>query len=329
MSKSLGHIAAAVLLTVLSLLFSCGRKGSPAAPAARTRPFLVAEVPGVISSPSEKLEYRALHYWNAFADTASGPWKCDSLTIEGVGADEADQAMSNFAYLLGQVSPALAAKASAAFLDRISTFQQARPMSNMFSRMTDLARKYLYDPNSPMRRECAYHEIALGLSKSPLTAPEMKEAFAREAFLCSMNAEGSVAADFDFTDLSGRSRSLHGIKAAFTVLIFGDPDCRSCSEIVSSMRSDPSLMSLVSSGKVKVADIYIDEDVRQWRQKASLYPKEWINGYDHNFILRQNALYDIRAIPSIYVLDKDKTVILKDTTPERLIAFLSSVAKEI
>ncbi len=36
-------------------------------------------------------------------------------------------------------------------------------------------------------------------------------------------------------------------------------------------------------------------------------------------------MYHISAIPSIYILDRDKTIILKDTPEEVLIEYLASI----
>ena len=36
-------------------------------------------------------------------------------------------------------------------------------------------------------------------------------------------------------------------------------------------------------------------------------------------MLKNNEIYNVRAIPSLYLLDKDKTVILKDAVQEKLL----------
>ena len=49
-----------------------------------------------------------------------------------------------------------------------------------------------------------------------------------------------------------------------------------------------------------------------WYQGLSDYPEEWITGYNHDLSIRDNLVYDVRAIPSLYLLDRDKKVIFKD-----------------
>jgi len=46
--------------------------------------------------------------------------------------------------------------------------------------------------------------------------------------------------------------------------------------------------------------------------------KEWTNGYDKELVIKNKNLYDLRAIPTLYLLDKNKTVLLKDATLQKV-----------
>jgi hypothetical protein len=37
-------------------------------------------------------------------------------------------------------------------------------------------------------------------------------------------------------------------------------------------------------------------------------------------VIRTDLVYDVRAVPSLYLLSADKTVLLKDATPEQFFA---------
>ena len=56
-----------------------------------------------------------------------------------------------------------------------------------------------------------------------------------------------------------------------------------------------------------------------------IYPKEWYNGFDPDLVIRTEKTYNVRAIPSLYLLDSDKTVLLKDTTTERLLSAIHNL----
>ena len=71
-----------------------------------------------------------------------------------------------------------------------------------------------------------------------------------------------------------------------------------------------------------VLNIYIDEDLKAWKEYMPVYPEDWYNGYDPDYVIRTDVLYNVRAIPSLYLLDKDKTVIMKDAPDTRLFDWL-------
>ena len=59
-----------------------------------------------------------------------------------------------------------------------------------------------------------------------------------------------------------------------------------------------------------------------------VYPEEWYNGFDPDFVLRNNDIYNVRAIPSLYLLDSQKTVIMKDAVTERVLDFFSRFVEQ-
>ena len=80
-----------------------------------------------------------------------------------------------------------------------------------------------------------------------------------------------------------------------------------------------------ADGRLKVVDIFIDPEIDDWKAHIPEYPSAWINGYDHNYAIRTDILYNVRGIPSIYLLDAGKTVLQKDTTPEKLLTALANL----
>ena len=93
-------------------------------------------------------------------------------------------------------------------------------------------------------------------------------------------------------------------------------------ELAQDLDSYAELTELMENGTLSVVDIYIDEDIDAWKAHRAEYPAKWINGYDPAFIIRTDLLYNVRALPSLYLLDAQKTVLLKDCTPEKLFAYL-------
>ena len=163
------------------------------------------------------------------------------------------------------------------------------------------------------------------LAVSDYVDPDMKPAYDHDAQMCSLNMIGSPAADFTFTDLGGKRHTLYGVKAETTLLFFTNPGCPACKEIIESLTSDGKIAALVASGRLAVVNVYIDEELDKWRENASVYPKNWYNGYDQSYIIRSDVTYNVRAIPSLYVLDSEKKVIMKDAPVENVLPYLDNL----
>ena len=65
-----------------------------------------------------------------------------------------------------------------------------------------------------------------------------------------------------------------------------------------------------------------DEELDEWRKHLNEFPKEWINGYDKKFAIKEQQLYDLKAIPTLYLLNKEKTVLLKDAPAQAIEEYL-------
>ena len=309
---------------LLAMATSCGqpKKQAPAAPA--TRDFPMAEVPVMITEPHERATWIAQHFWDRFTQPDK-LYFCDSVTVNGVPADKLEQQVGLFASILQnlQLSDGQAAMETA--YHRLEAFQQAQPEGNVFASTSALISRYFYDPNSPVRSEDLYLPFVSRMASSELVPDEEKSQYAWEKQVCSLNRTGTPAADFRFVDTAGRTRTLYGIKAEWLLLIFGNPDCKACREIMEDMGASAAISNLINSGRLKVVDVYIDEDIDLWKERMDNYPSAWINGYDPTFTIRTDRIYAVRAVPSLYLLDKDKTVVLKDAPAQWALEVLESL----
>ena len=300
------------------LLFaSCGsRHGGDES---SSRAFPQVRVPSAVSE-EDGMEYAALHYWDEFIKGSDGR-RTDSLSVAGVSMADMEKAAGTFASLVRIVPPKVATDA----LVRLESSLDEKRDTALFKGVASIIEKYLYDPQSPVRNEDAFGAFAKAASESTLLTEPEREAYARRASLAALAPVGSVAPDFEFIDVKGRRRTLHGVRAEWTVLIFGNPDCEACRTIVGVIEEDEALSGSVKDGTISIIDIYVDEDIESWMAASGTFPKDWIVGYDPLQVIRSDSLYHLRAIPSIYLLDRDKTIILKDTPEEVLIEYLASI----
>ena len=309
-----------LVISVL-VLASCG--GRKAGDASATRAFPEVQVPSAVPE-EERPGYAMEHYWDGFIKGSDG-FATDSLKVAGVSMADMEKKAGTYASLVRIAPPKESADALASLEGKLDD----KGDTALFKGVASLIEKYLYDPQSPVRNEDAFGAFCAAAAKSPLLTDAERELYARWASLAALAPVGSPAPDFEFIDAAGRRRTLYGVRAEWIVLIFGNPDCTACRTIVETIEGNEDLGSSVADGTVAIVDIYVDEDIASWMAAAPQFPKNWILGYDPVGLIRSDTVYHLRAIPSIYLLDSDKTVVLKDAPEEVLIEYLYSICSSI
>ena len=312
------------LILILPLVFTIGCREKKAEQFTAL-PFPDVMVPAVINTQNEAAEYLAEHWWDRLTDPERD-YPCDSVLISGVSRSDVEQKFANWTVILGAVSYDHAVKSVRHLFDKVVSCEKKDTASNVFEAMTEIVQKYLYDPNSPMRNEDFYGPYVERLSQCELVDEGMRQAYVFDANMCALNRTGTKAADFRFSERNGKTRRLYDVKADNIILFFSNPGCKACLDIINTLKSMPVVAEGIASGRLAVLNIYIDEDLKAWREYMPIYPEEWINGYDPNYVIRTDVLYNVRAIPSLYLLDEDKKVIMKDAPEARLFDWLEKSA---
>ena len=289
------------LAAFLAGVLSCAGHGGSVA---GTKHFPQVNIPSVYTGEEERLEYLLNHYWDDF---------------RGVPMDEIEVALANFIGIMDNAPLPVSQKAMARLFDRICEEEKADTSAHCYTLMTQLVSKYLYDPNSPLRNEDYYLPFVRLMAESPMTSDELKPAYRYEAESCSICRSGTTAPDFRMRTATGRTLSLYDVKAEYTMLFFSNPGCEACKAIIDEVMSVPEIVYLIDRGEVAVVNVYVDEDLEAWRDYESHYPETWISCYDFPRVIRNERLYEVRAIPSLYLLDRDKTILLKDAPTQKVI----------
>ena len=302
------------LLTALALTISaCGGRAPKALPPATSFPY--PEPPAMVTDPAQRASYAVLHFWDKY-------FEAPSRYSEGL----TEQAFANYVTLLQLAPLASAARAQDTLLCRAERSESSRDTSaRVLERILSLEENYLYDVNSPYRNE----EFYLPVMRHMLAWPDIKDDIRirteREYPLFSLNRLGTVAADFTYTLRNGRTGTLHGIQAERILMFFSNPGCQNCKEIIDALSSSMAVQAQLQDGSLKVLNVYPDEDLGEWFAYMSHYPKEWINAFDADCVIRGDSIYLLRAIPSLYLLDSEKRVICKDAPLEEILRRLEEV----
>jgi hypothetical protein len=310
----------AYILPLLAVVLLAGCRAKPQAPAApQLRDFPYPTVPAVYTDPEERRDWILDHFWDAFL---SGDGPCDTSAVLGVRHSDVEEKVALYVMQLEQVPLSEAQKKMRRFFSQVEERQAADTTSHVFLLMEEIVSRYLYDPNSPVRNEDLYLPYVEGLAASRFTREEVRPGYVYEARMCALAPVGSVAPDFRFTDARGRTRRLHDVQARTVLLFFSNPGCYACMEIINTLEAVPGLGNRIARGDLAVVNVYIDGDLAAWRAYEPNYPRDWLCGYDPDGLVRSDRIYNVRAIPSLYLLDGQKRILMKDAPVDRVVSWL-------
>lgn len=309
-------------LTLAALLLPGCRPGGPKQPQApELRAFRYPDIPAVYTDPAERQAWFLDHFWDDFF---AGDGPCDTGAVLGVRREDVEKQVAMYIELLHGLPLEPAQDRMRRLFRRVEDRQAADTASLVYLMMEEIVAHYLYDPNSPVRDEDLYLPYVEGLAESRFTREEARPGYVYQRRMCALNPVGSPAADFGFTDARGRTHSLYEVKADATLLFFSNPGCYACQQIINTLQAVPGMETMLRDGTLAVVNVYIDEDVAAWREYEPNYPRAWLCGYDAAGLIRSDRLYNVRAIPSLYLLDGRKRVLMKDAPVERVVSWLQN-----
>lgn len=293
-----------LLFTVAVLIcVSCGgqkaKKTNGVTPEGPAKTYVWPDMPAMISDPAQQADWIGRHYWDNFRFT-------DTLWVAGY-SNYTEQAFADYIDKVLVRVPLETGNESIGEL-----FRKAAVDKVVFWKFSEIAEKYLFDPNSPYRNDEYYIATLEAVLANP-ALDEWERIRPQEQLRMSLkNRVGTPAADFRYTLASGATGSLYGLRSLYTLLFFNNPGCPACRETMMQITGSPFLSRLVEEGSLTVLAIYSDEDLAAWREHAVHMPAGWINSYDRTMTIKNDELYDLKAIPTLYLLDRDKKVVLKD-----------------
>ena len=312
----------AYIFFLLAVVLLAGCRAKPQESAApQLRDFPYPTVPAVYVDPDERREWILDHFWDAFL---AGDGLCDTSAVLGVRRSDVEGQVALYAQQLEQLPLPEAQKKMRHFFSQVEERQAADTASHVYLLMEEIVSRYLYDPNSPVRNEDLYLPYVEGLAASRFTREEARPGYVYEARMCALAPVGSVAPDFRFKDARGRTRRLHDVKARTILLFFSNPGCYACLDIINTLEAVPGIRDRIARGDFAVVNVYIDEDLAAWRAYEPNYPRDWLCGYDPDGLVRSDRIYNVRAIPSLYLLDGQKRILMKDAPVERVVSWLQN-----
>jgi len=249
--------------------------------------FPYPHIPDSIAVNYDRLSWMLNNFWNNFRNESANNLK--------VG----EQGLVDYINLMGNADSIQAATSASIFANRLMTVPRSSIMRKVFK---NLAEHYLDNPYSPMRNDRTYATLIEAVAAMPDNAISSTERIKLldKSRLLRLNLPGNKASNFTLTTPDGREKSLQEINADLLLLYFYDPDCEQCKETQKHMEQ---------------SRILKDKRLQILR----------VNPTDYD--LAGRLLYWFDRMPSLYLLDKDKRVILKDATIEETEEKLREILK--
>ncbi|MDR2773689.1 MAG: DUF5106 domain-containing protein [Tannerella sp.] len=264
---------------------------------------MMPDIPEEIIEPSQRASYLIMHYWDKY-DFGDTSFLMTDKLLERSFVDYAD--------LLSIVSGDTMDKSVRSFMKKTESRRE------IFLFISKLSEQYLYNPDSPVYDEEKLIPFLQQELKSPVLsdAEKIRPQFLLESIM--KNRIGQTANDFTYTLTDDKTGTLHALEADYILLYFNDPECEDCLLLTRRLIVSPIINDFIKQGKLKILTVYTNDDVEAWKKHASAVLNSWIYSRDAEQLINMEGIYNIKRFPTIYLLDKDKKVLLKDTTFEML-----------
>ena len=223
---------------------------------------------------------------------------------QAVESREAEERFARFLLGLEHQTPTQQAELIGALLAKAE-------QNNATARFLTLAEKYLYDPNSPYRNDEWYLLFLQYAATHQLADYTTNPRYLKHYTMVQKNRVGSPAADFPFTTQAGEKGRLYNLQSPYILLFFHDLNCEECQYVKQQLESQ---YTHFAQQGVQVVAVYIDDEVEAWRKAQ--YPSTWLSIYAPE--IDQQDLYDIKALPTLYLIDAKKRVLHKDARLDKI-----------
>ena len=295
-----------VLLTFIILFSQALMAQEQTAPAAEKVTFPMVTVPDEITDPQARAKYLGEHFWD----------KVDFAT-----ASEAlvEQGLIDMASIFPLLNSETLISSMTALVKKAETSKEG------LLKVLSLADKYLYGTASPLYNEAAYR----GLLQSALISKALnkadKEPYQKQLVILEMNNEGSAAVDFDMQLVDGSKAKLSDIEAPVSILFFYAADNLDCKLQRFRLTQARLVNYLQRAGGIKIVAVCVEGDKAAWEKFRTDSPKEWLHVFDASGKIKSENLYDLRTLPRLYLLDEQKTVLLKNTKADDIEQYLVQI----
>lgn len=162
----------------------------------------------------------------------------------------------------------------------------------------------------------------------PWLAEKGKKTITDRAYSLMANIMGNPASDVVLPDTSGKVTGLYDLKADYTVVVFWDPTCGHCKEVLPRLDSFYRSQWKPSGLKMFAVAKETEGNKKDW---MNFIHEQKLEDWTHVYYSRAedksridaaipgySQLYDIQTFPTLYLLDKDKRIVAKKLAVDQI-----------
>ncbi len=138
---------------------------------------------------------------------------------------------------------------------------------------------------------------------------------------------GKIAPDITLFKEDGSTLRLYDIASEYTVLLFWDPECGHCKKQI------PFVIDFYNAYKDKGVEVLAictktGSDISScWSAVKERGMDIWLNASDQFLRSKYKTIYDVKTTPQIFILDKDKKILVKKIAGEDLKNVMDEILK--
>lgn len=186
------------------------------------------------------------------------------------------------------------------------------------------AEKNLFSAEAPFWADEQYMLFTkAALSNKKISAKD-KTHYLNHVKMLNGSQVGSTALPMTYTTRHGAVHQLYDQPGEFTLLYIHGPECKDCDMISLRLETDFAVNSLSKNGTLKIVDIYTGTPDENWKKSVEKYPYEWEAGTSDDI----GEYIDVRNLPAMYLLDKDRKIILRDMNINQALSMASAIYKQ-
>ncbi len=290
-------------LCLILICFAAALKGETV-----TSPFEYPTAPDSLTSLPSRAGYVIQHFWE----------KADMKKLMN-DTTKFHKAFADYVGLLPYAHPDSSKLSVQSFMAPVKTDPK------MALIVADLAEKEMFGPDrSITNADEVYMQFIKGVLSNKKINPKSKTRYLEQIKMLNSSQVDATAPQFSYTTRHGATHTFYEQPGEYSLLYFHGPDTDSYGMTRLRMETDVAINNLSKSGRLKIFDIYVGAPDAGWKESVESLPYEWEVGYSPS--VGDNI--DVRELPEMYLIDKDRKIMVRGLTVEHLLNIAQALNKQ-